>query len=89
MSKENKVKCIKCEGTGSILLDGTLGSRLREIRLSKGLTLKDVENKTGYCNSMLSQIENDKHDNYNMKTLKRLASFYKVKLASLLNGLDD
>ncbi len=37
----------------------TLGEKLRELRLKKGMTLQDVAEKTGYSKALISRIEND------------------------------
>ncbi|MDQ3232571.1 MAG: helix-turn-helix transcriptional regulator [Pseudobdellovibrionaceae bacterium] len=37
-----------------------LGLHLKEVRKEKGLSLRDVERRSGYSNSFLSQIESGK-----------------------------
>jgi transcriptional regulator with XRE-family HTH domain len=37
----------------------TLGEKLREMRLEKGMTLQNVAEKTGYSKALISRIEND------------------------------
>jgi len=62
-------------------------NNLRKLRLKLGLTLREIEEKTGINKDYLSLMENDKRpiNNRNMKTL---CEFYKVKPNELL-GMDD
>lgn len=70
----------------------TLGEKLKDLRNSKGLTLKDLEKETGISKSSLSDYE--KIDDCNNKTLDnaaliRLAQFYNVSTDYLLGVTDN
>ncbi len=43
----------------NVLKELNLGGKIRGLRLKKGLTLKDVSEKTGFSTALLSQIENN------------------------------
>lgn len=58
----------------------TIGQRLRKIRESRGMTLRQVEAKTGIGVSHLSQIENDLR-NINVAKLEKLAACYGCEVA--------
>jgi len=57
--------------------------KLKDYRTKKGLSLRDVEKLVGISNSYLCLLENNKRKP-NIKTLKILASAYKVKLSSIV-----
>lgn len=55
----------------------TMGKRLATTRLSKGLSLEDVQRKTGVDKGNLSRVERDKDGrNLSEPTLKKLARLY-------------
>jgi len=60
-----------------------LGVQLRHARLVKGLRLKDVADRSGYSESLISKIENDKVTP-SLSTLLRLAKALGTTVASLL-----
>jgi len=62
----------------------TLGSVLRAARAARGLSLRDVERRTGIRNAHLSQIETDTIAKPEMAILWDLASLYDVDFARLL-----
>lgn len=62
-------------------------NRLRELRLKKGLTIKELSEKIGIASCYVSQIESGKRP-LNHKTLKAFCEFYKVKPNELL-GYDE
>ena len=62
----------------------TLGSVLRAARAARGLSLRDVERRTGLRNAHLSQIETDTIAKPEMAILWDLASLYDVDFARLL-----
>jgi len=66
----------------------TIGSRLKEVRDSKSMTLRQVEESTGISNAYLSQLENDKIKSPSANVLYKLASLYKVSLNDLLSETD-
>ena len=51
-----------------------IGPKIREIRLQKGLRLKDVARETGLSSSLISQVENN-HTSPSLSTLIKLANF--------------
>ena len=58
-------------------------NNLRKLRIKLGLTLKDVEEKTGINRDYLSLMETEKRP-INQKNMKVLCEFYKVKPNELL-----
>jgi HTH-type transcriptional regulator, competence development regulator len=64
--------------------DETLGTVLRAARAARGLSLRDVERRTGIRNAHLSQIETDTIAKPEMAILWDLASLYDVDFARLL-----
>jgi len=62
----------------------TLGAVLRSARTARGLSLRDVERRTGIRNAHLSQIETDTIAKPEMAILWDLASLYDVDFARLL-----
>lgn len=57
----------------------TQAERLKELRLSQGLSLRELEKKTGISNSGLSKLESGQ-SNGTVEVLKTLADFYNVSL---------
>jgi transcriptional regulator with XRE-family HTH domain len=64
--------------------DETLGAVLRAARAARGLSLRDVERRTGIRNAHLSQIETDTIGKPEMAILWDLAALYGVDFARLL-----
>jgi transcriptional regulator with XRE-family HTH domain len=64
--------------------DETLGAALRAARAGRGLSLRDVERRTGIRNAHLSQIETDTIAKPEMAILWDLAALYGVDFARLL-----
>jgi len=56
-----------------------IGSKLKELRKAKKLTLQDVAGETGFSAALISQIENN-NISPPIATLSRLAKFYDVKM---------
>lgn len=65
-----------------------LGDRLRELRIERNKTLKQVSEETGLSVSFLSLVERDKVS-ISVDNLERLAQFYKVRLVHLFQDLED
>lgn len=61
-----------------------LGTYLRRVRKEKGLTLRDVENKTGISNAYLSQLENDRISSPSPTILHKLAECYGISYERLM-----
>lgn len=59
-------------------------NNLKKLRLKLGITLREVEEKTGINRDYLSLMENDKRP-INQRNMKTLCEFYKVKPNELLN----
>ena len=64
--------------------DETLGIVLRAARTRRGLSLRDVERRTGIRNAHLSQIETDTIAKPEMALLWELASVYELDFPRLL-----
>src|SRR5689334_16588035 len=59
-----------------------LGERLRELRQSKGLTLKQLADRADVSTGLLSQIENGTTDP-SLATLRKLSEVFEAEIASL------
>lgn len=64
----------------------SLGATLKESRDATGLTLREVEEKTGLSNAYMSQLENDKIKKPSANVLYKLAKLYRIKLDFLLRA---
>ena len=62
----------------------TLGQILKDAREKRGLSLRDVQGKTGIHNAHLSQIENDTIAKPDMAMLWELSSLYGLDYTRLL-----
>jgi transcriptional regulator with XRE-family HTH domain len=62
----------------------TLGEILRRRREELGLTLREVEHKTGVSNAYLSQVENNKITRPSPSFLRDLAIAYRLSYARLM-----
>jgi transcriptional regulator with XRE-family HTH domain len=64
----------------------TLGQYLASIRVDRGITLREVEKRTGkvVSNAYLSQIENDQIKRPNPNILNALAELYKIPYEDLM-----
>ena len=65
-----------------------LGERLRELRVNRNLTLKQVSEETSLSVSFLSLVERDKVS-ISVDNLERLARYYSVRLGQLFQGVED
>jgi transcriptional regulator with XRE-family HTH domain len=66
----------------------TLGERLRELRQSRELTLKQVSEETGLSLSFLSLIERDKVS-ISVDNLEHLARYYGIRMVTLFQDVQD
>lgn len=57
--------------------------RLKEARIKKGLSQRDVERETGINYSTLSNFETGRRET-NLENLKKLADFYEISIDWLL-----
>lgn len=62
----------------------TLGRVLRDARIERELSLRDVERRTGLANAHLSQIETDTIAKPDMAILWELAALYRLDFHRLL-----
>lgn len=62
----------------------SLGTYLRSLRDSRGLTLREVEDKSGISNAFLSQIESGKVKQPSPSMLYKLAELYHVPYEILM-----
>lgn len=67
---------------------GMVGFRLRELRQSRNLTLKQVAESTGFAVSYLSQLERDMVS-ISVDNLEKLARFYGVRMLHFFQGIPE
>lgn len=67
----------------------TIGERLKDLRVERGMNQKEVEDQTGIPASTLSAYENDTVGNVNVNAIVRLAGFYDVQPEYLLCLTDN
>lgn len=67
----------------------TIGERLKDLRVERGMNQKEVEDQTGIPASTLSAYENDTVGNVNVNAIVRLAGFYNVQPEYLLCLTDN
>ncbi len=65
-----------------------IGSKLRELRLSRNMTLRSVAGEIGFSIALLSQIEKN-NISPPIPTLSKLAKFFDVKMSSLFTEQDE
>lgn len=64
--------------------NNNLGPYLKALRDNQGLSLREVQSKTGISNAFLSQLESGKIKNPNPVMLYKLATLYRVPYESLM-----
>lgn len=64
-----------------------LGQRIRELRTSRGETLKDISNSTTLSVSYLSDIERGR-TNPSLQSLETLANHFEISVTDLLAGVE-
>ena len=62
----------------------TLGQYLAELRQGKGITFRDLEQKTGISNGYLNLLEHDRVKRPSPEFLFKIANFYGVAFSSLM-----
>jgi HTH-type transcriptional regulator, competence development regulator len=73
------VQCPLCKGTGEIDLGAmALGDQLRFAREKAGLTLREVESRTGLSNPVISQYENGKVKQPSFQAVMKLCEVYGI-----------
>ena len=65
-----------------------IGSRIKNLRLARKLTLKAVARETGFSTALISQIEND-NISPPIATLSKIAKFFDVKIAQFFTEVED
>ncbi len=65
-----------------------IGSKLRELRRARNLTLRSVAQEIGFSIALLSQIEKN-NISPPIPTLSKLAKFFNVKMSSLFAEKDE
>jgi transcriptional regulator with XRE-family HTH domain len=65
-----------------------IGSRIKNLRLAKKLTLKAVARETGFSTALISQIEND-NISPPIATLSKIAKFFDVKIAQFFSEAEE
>jgi transcriptional regulator with XRE-family HTH domain len=66
------------------MANGTLGAQLKQARMAAGLSLRDVERRTGVRSGHLSQIETDAIAKPELAILWDLADLYGIDFGGLL-----
>lgn len=67
-----------------IMKNRDLSEVLRELRSAKGLSLRQVEKKTGISNAYLSQLENGKIEKPSPHILHKLAEIYDTSYEDIM-----
>jgi transcriptional regulator with XRE-family HTH domain len=62
-----------------------IGKRLRDIRVAKGLSQRDMQKRTGQDPCYLSRVENG-HNEPSLRTLEKLAQALEIELSQLFVG---
>jgi transcriptional regulator with XRE-family HTH domain len=78
-----RIESLHTEIGASSMTEGSLGTTLRGIRTSRGLSLAQVAKATGISRSLLSLIETERSD-ITIGRLSRLAQLYDIRLAELV-----
>lgn len=66
-----------------------LGSKIRDIRKSKGLSINKVSKASGVSLGYLSDLENNKSKNPSMDTLKKIATVLEVSVNDFFSNEDN
>lgn len=70
------------------MIEYNIGSKLKELRKARKLTLQDVASETGFSAALISQIENN-NISPPIATLSRIAKFYDVKIGHFFSEEED
>ncbi len=63
-----------------------LGKKLREIRLTKGLSGRELSQRSGVARSLISQLETGKRLSTGIDTIRRLAQALEISPSVFLNN---
>ncbi len=67
----------------------SIASRLKELRLKKGVSLQDVADAVGSSKPHIWELERGERDNPSIDLLRRIAEYYGVNIAYLAEGQRD
>ncbi|WP_415462211.1 helix-turn-helix domain-containing protein [Clostridium saccharoperbutylacetonicum] len=67
-----------------IYINNAFGKYLKQLRIDRGLSLKDVENQLGLSASYIHRLEVGNRSNPSIVVLKMLSDFYEVPSSILL-----
>ena len=65
-------------------MEESFGEYIKRMRLDRGMSLRDVEVKTGISNAYLSQVERGKRNIPSTKVLFKLAQAYGISMEYLI-----
>ncbi len=65
-----------------------IGTKIKELRKARKLTLQDVAHETGFSTALISQIEND-NVSPPIATLSKIAKFFDVKIGVFFAESED
>ena len=65
-----------------------LGTRIRELRMNRNLTLEQVSTETGLSVSFLSTVERNKAS-ISVENLEKLAKYYQVHIVHFFNAPEE
>jgi transcriptional regulator with XRE-family HTH domain len=65
-----------------------IGDRIKRKRLERGLVQKELENRSGVTQSMISKVEGGSAENVSIDVLRRLAKALNCPLIDLLPDTD-
>lgn len=95
MTLLRKSKCRRCERwiclcrDTAIIAPASLGDILKQARLDRGETLRDVERATGISNPYLSQLESGRIADPGARKLYRLAKHFGLSVECLCELLES
>lgn len=72
--------CKKCGCGPCMCRDKGLGKSLKEFRLAKGYTLREVESKCNISNPYLCQVENERVKDISFSKLVTLCKLYEIDI---------
>lgn len=67
----------------------TLGLRVEQLRVERGLSLSELARRAGMGSGYLSSLEYDRYRHVSVYTVRRVARALGVTLDNLMKGVDD
>ncbi len=67
----------------------TIGARIRELRLEKGLSLTELANRAGVAKSYISSVERQIQLNPSIQFLNKISAVLEVSVEQLINENED